>query len=108
MTRTLAGHFRDSIEAQSAADELKRSGIAVENLRVSPGPSGVMLTVQIDESTSALAESVLRSAGASLPTSSGESGGFDPADPHTDAPNYGDEGGSSQWGRTVLPRQTDS
>jgi len=27
---------------------------------------------------------------------------FDPADPHTDAPNYGDEGGSSQWGQTVL------
>jgi len=27
---------------------------------------------------------------------------FDPADPHSSAPNYGDEGGSSQWGQTVL------
>ncbi len=27
---------------------------------------------------------------------------YDPADPHSSAPNYGDEGGSSQWGQTVL------
>jgi len=27
---------------------------------------------------------------------------FDPANPHSSAPNYGDEGGSSQWGQTVL------
>jgi hypothetical protein len=27
---------------------------------------------------------------------------FDPSDPHTDAPNFGEEGGSSQWGQTVL------
>jgi hypothetical protein len=27
---------------------------------------------------------------------------FDPSDPHTDAPNFGEEGGSSQWGQRVL------
>lgn len=27
---------------------------------------------------------------------------FDPEDPHSSAPNYGDEGGSSQWTQTVL------
>ena len=31
---------------------------------------------------------------------SGES--FDPDNPHTSAPNYGDEGGSSQWSNPVL------
>jgi uncharacterized membrane protein len=28
--------------------------------------------------------------------------GWDPADPHSDAPEYGDEGGSSQWSHTAL------
>jgi hypothetical protein len=31
-----------------------------------------------------------------------ESGGFDPSDPHSRAADYGDEGGSSQWGQRVL------
>jgi hypothetical protein len=31
-----------------------------------------------------------------------ESGVYDPANPHTEPANYGDEGGSSQWGQTVL------
>jgi hypothetical protein len=32
----------------------------------------------------------------------GEPQGFDPERPHSDAANYGSNGGSSQWGQTVL------
>jgi hypothetical protein len=36
------------------------------------------------------------------PTAPGPEETFTPEDPHSDAPNFGEEGGSSQWGQRVL------
>jgi uncharacterized membrane protein len=72
--------------------------------RVAQG--GTLVLVRANDDTAERAESALASAGAEEIRSHREtvqaSGGYDPADPHTTAADYGDEGGSSQWGQTVL------
>jgi uncharacterized membrane protein len=69
---------------------------------------GSLVTVRVNEGTHDRAIRVLR---AHAPESLMEhdvavkqsgTAAFDPDDPHSSAPNYGDEGGSSQWTQTVL------
>jgi uncharacterized membrane protein len=72
--------------------------------RVASG--GTLVIVRANDDTRDRAESALTASGAEEirrhQQTVQSSGGYDPADPHTDAGNFGEEGGSSQWGQTVL------
>jgi hypothetical protein len=68
---------------------------------------GMLLIVRIDEDGALQdrAQTILDRHGALDVEESAvvwRSEGWDPDDAHSDAPNYGEEGGSSQWSRTAL------
>jgi hypothetical protein len=67
---------------------------------------GTLVLVRVNDDTADRAESALSSAGAEeIRRHHGtvqQAGSYDPGDPHTAPSDYGEEGGSSQWGQTVL------
>jgi uncharacterized membrane protein len=70
---------------------------------------GTLVAVRAGDKTAHAAQSILDQHGA-LDIETGarqwREEGWRPGDPHADAPNFGDEGGSSQWGRQVLTSDT--
>lgn len=114
MTRTVVGHFARANEAQAAVDALEQSGFLSEDVTYAAhdgsGPlaeqlgdatekGGSLVTVRVNEDNIERARQILRARSSSEPgvldAAVNEGGGSDPA-------NYGGEGGSSQWGQTVL------
>jgi hypothetical protein len=66
---------------------------------------GTLLMVRADEGSVERAQAVLDRHGAldvEETALAWRSEGWNPNDPHSDAPEFGDEGGSSQWSRTDL------
>jgi uncharacterized membrane protein len=66
--------------------------------RVSEG--GSLLVVRTKDGNAARAEEILRATAAEVRTHGAESD--ETSETHTDFPNYGSDGGSSQWGQRVL------
>jgi len=71
------------------------------------GKGGGLVVVRASgEEPATRAESILATAGADevrrYAAVVQSTGGYDPADAHAAPGNYGEEGGSSQWGQTVL------
>lgn len=66
---------------------------------------GALVIVRANDDTEHRAAESLHSAGARevrQHSATVGASGVDPADPHASPENYGEEGGSSQWGQTVL------
>jgi len=68
---------------------------------------GSLVAVRVNEETATRAAEVLHNHRPEAidqhqPAIKETGGEFDPGDPHSSSPNFGDEGGSSQWGQTVL------
>jgi hypothetical protein len=66
---------------------------------------GTLVIIRADDEKAEAAQSVLDRHGAldvEESATAWRSEGWDPNDPHSDASNYGDEGGSSQWSHTAL------
>lgn len=107
MATTVTGHLRDRSDAQPVVDDLERIGFTKDSITYAGETSIVAACDSEEHANRAIA--VLKAHGAEItPASHRETGGeFDPEDPHSDAPNYGDEGGSSQWSNTVLRADRD-
>jgi len=132
MTKTVTAHYLGVETARAARADLLQSGFAENHVSYitedgsgkftqalqdaglqDKNRAGVLVMVRVDQENGEKAEEILKKnkpeALATHNAAIRESGGnFDPEDPHTDAPNFGDEGGSSQWGQTVLRAEQDS
>lgn len=95
---TIVGRFSDATQAQLALRQLEESGFTPRDVSLMQADTGTsnLVSVRAGEDTLGRARTILEDLGA---TAIDE----EPSSSRTEEPaNYGSEGGSSQWGVTLL------